>query len=261
MSTITSKWDEDMIRYILHNLDIKTGLKGADFPIFLADHAGSLGSFEYKSEMKFWFKPAFIDDPLTNEAAVVDLIRHEYAHFYVQAANLEKYIGHSRRETSHGKDWKWACKMVRAIPKRCYDRSDFKDVHWTVEDAAVAYNADDVVAFDILGFINKWRQTPVDSQIAEKMILQIKTQYPHAYYEPGDKVFHAIRGHGKVVSTIPCNYRTQKICVIFDRDHTEGVYTNKEICKIIDGKIVPYSNDVQSAQLSLNELFPSIFNS
>ena len=260
MSTITKTWTEDMIRYILHSLDKKTGLKGSVIPITLADHAGALGSFECKGEMKFWFKPKFINDPLTNEAAIVDLIRHEYAHYYVRAANLEKYIGHSHRETSHGNDWKWACKMVGAIPKRCYDPSDFININWTIEEARSAYNADDVVAFDILGFIDKWGQVPVDNQVVKKMLTRIRTQYPHAYYESGDRVFHALKGHGKVVSTIPCNYQTQKICVCFDRDHTEGVYTNKDICKIIDGKIVPYSNDVKSAQLSLNELFPSVFD-
>ena len=257
MSTLTPKWDEDMIRYILSNLDRKTGLKGADIPVHLAKHAGAIGSFEYKDGLQFWFRPDFIDDPEINEAAAVDLIRHEYAHYYVYAANLEKIIGHSRQETSHGRDWKWACKMVGAIPKRCYYPSDFKYIHWTIEEARAAYRADDVPAFDVLSFTGKWGQVPVDEQKAGDMLAQVKAQYPHGYYEAGDRVFHPLAGYGTVVAAIAYNYWTQKICVRFDRDKSEVVYKNKDLCKLIDGQIVPFKKDA-NRQISLEELLSSM---
>lgn len=84
---------------------------------------------------------------------MIDVIRHEYAHYYVDVAHLERYIGHSRRETSHGDDWKWACKMVGADPTRCHNNSDSISKKWSLTDAIAAYNADDVVEFDATNLI------------------------------------------------------------------------------------------------------------
>ena len=147
--------------------------------------------------------------------------------------------------------------MVGAVPKHCYYPSDFKYINWTVEEARAAYRADDVPAFDILPFIDKWGQVPVDEQKAGEMLSQVKAQYPHGYYETGDRVFHPLVGYGTVVAAIPCNYWTQKICVRFDRDGTEKVYRNKDLSKIIDGKIVPFKKDA-NRQISIEELLSSM---
>ena len=266
MSSITKKWDVDKIRSIIRNLDNKTGLNGAEIPIVLANHAGALGCYQYAGEEKFWFKPAFINNDDTPEAAVVDLIRHEYAHYYVRAARLDRCIGHSKRETSHGKDWKWACKMVGAIPSRCYDPRSFKMTYWTAEEAEAAYRGDDIEPFPILSFINKWGQVPaMDKDFAATMINRIKEEHPNAYYEIGDQVFHPQHGYGTVLETIPCNYWTQKMYVKFD-DHSEGVFTAKAICKMVNGLAVPFSGEpsvpkaVKPAQMSLEELFPAIYD-
>lgn len=268
MSTITKEWTENKIRWIFSNLDKKTGLNGVGIPIVLANHAGALGCYQYVGEEKFWFKPAFINDDATPEAAVVDVIRHEYAHYYVHSAQLDRYIGHSKRETSHGKDWKFACKMVGAKPERCYNPDSFKNINWSAEEAEAAYNAVDVPTFDILSFTNKWKQAPLlDKAFAEKMLRRLKEQHPDAYYEVGDRVFHPQRGYGDVVETIPCNYWTQKMYVQFD-DHTDGVFTAKAICKMVNGVAVPFSKDVGRAdapkvakpvQLSMEDLFPFLY--
>ena len=268
MSSITKEWDEIKIRWIIRNLDEKTGLKGAEIPIVLANHAGALGCYQFVNGESFWFKPTFINSDDTPEAAVVDLIRHEYAHYYVHAVRLDKYIGHSKRETSHGKDWKWACKMVGAIPERCYNPKSFQDTNWTIKEAESAYRATDVAAFDINTFINKWGQVPaLDKEFATKMLNRIKEYHHDAYYEVGDQVFHSQHGHGIVLETIPCNYWTQKIYVKFD-DHTDGVFTAKAICKIVDGIAIPFSSNIgksdvseasTNVQLSLEDLFPSLY--
>lgn len=267
MSTITKEWNEEKIRWIIANLDKKTGLHGAEIPIVIANHAGALGCYQYRGEEKFWFKPAFINDDNTPESAVIDLIRHEYGHYYVHAARLERFVGHSKRETSHGKDWKWACKMIGAIPERCYDPASFKGRNWSVEEADAAYKADDVVEFDILSFVNKWNQVPIlDEEFATKMLAQLKERHPNAYYEVGDEVYHPQRGYGIVKETIPCNYWTQKMHVQFE-DRTDGVFTARMICKIVDGVAVPFGNDANKntisnekkhVQLSIEDLFPSV---
>lgn len=264
VSSIIREWNVSKIRAIFANLDKKTGLSGADIPIAIANHAGSLGCYQYIGEEKFWFKPSFINDINTPEAAVSDLIRHEYAHYYVHAARLDHYIGHSKRETSHGRDWKWACKMVGAIPTRCYDPKDFSDSNWTAEDAEAAYQAVDVPEFDILSYVNKWHHAPVlDETLASQMLEQIKLTHPNAYYEVGNEVFHPKRGFGIVRETAPCSFWSQQVIVSFE-DHSEGVFNARSLCKMINGAAISFKNvevstKMPPSQMSLEDLFPNIF--
>ena len=106
MSTITKTWTEDKIRSIIRKLDEKTGLNGAALPIAFNSYGWFLGHYRYVEPKAFGFNRKFFNDSTTGEAEVIDVIRHEYAHYYVDVAHLERYIGHSRRETSHGDDWK-----------------------------------------------------------------------------------------------------------------------------------------------------------
>ena len=240
MSTITKIWTEDKIRSIIRKLDEKTGLNGAELPITFRSCGGSLGYYRYVEPKAFGFNRKFFNDPSTGEAEVIDVVRHEYAHYYVDVAHLEKYIGHSRRETSHGDDWKWACKMVGADPTRCHNTSDFIGKKWSLAEAAAAYNADDVTKFDVLAYLNKWHQAPVDSETASRTLARIKERNPYAYYETGDEVLHPKRGFGIVEDTIPHDYWTQKIHVRFE-DQNDGVFEAKDLCKIVNGIVFPYS--------------------
>lgn len=169
MSTITKTWTEDKIRSIIRKLDEKTGLNGTALPIAFNSYGWFLGHYRYVEPKAFGFNRKFFNDSTTGEAEVIDVIRHEYAHYYVDVAHLERYIGHSRRETSHGDDWKWACKMVGADPTRCHNNSDSISKKWSLTDAIAAYNADDVVEFDVLAYLNKWHQAPVDSETASRL--------------------------------------------------------------------------------------------
>ena len=262
MSSITSEWTVDRVRGAIAFLDIKTGLHGASLPIVLGNHAGALGCYQYIGEEKFWFRPSFINDPKTPEAAVINCIRHEYSHYIVQKADLGRFVGHSKHETSHGKDWKYACKLVGAIPKRCYNPADFREKNWSVEESDAYYRATDINECDIIAFINKWGQVPIlDKEIASKMLERIRNSYPNVYYEIGDEVVHPVRGHGVVTDTIPCNYFTQKVFVKFE-DLSEGVYTAKAICKVVDGEVIPFNDDerknksksdIKLAQLSIED--------
>lgn len=239
MSTIAKTWTENKIRSIIRKLDEKTGLNGAALPIKLASHGNALGYYQYAGEKKFGFKPKFINDSETKEAEVIDVIRHEYAHYYVDVTHLERYIGHSRRETSHGDDWKWACKMVGADPTRCHNTATFSDKNWTADEAVAAYNANDVNAFDIFSYLKRWHRVPMDADTASKILVRIKERNPDAYYEIGDGVLHPKRGFGTVEDAIPHDYWTQKIYVRFE-DKSDGVFDAKDICKIVDGVVIPY---------------------
>lgn len=106
-------------------------------------------------------------------------------------------------------------------------------------EAIAAYNADDVAEFDVLAYLNKWHQAPVDSETATKTLARIKERNPYAYYEIGDEILHPKRGFGIVEDTIPHDYWTQKIYVRFE-DRSDGVFDAKDICKIVDGVAIPY---------------------
>ncbi|MBE6719073.1 MAG: SprT family zinc-dependent metalloprotease [Ruminococcaceae bacterium] len=154
MSTITKKWDEKKIRDIIRALDEKTGLNGAAYPIRLTEYQSDvlscLGCFMAVGKNKgFKFAIDYFNDPFTKEAEVIDIIRHEYAHYYTDTVQLYRYINYSHSERSHGDAWKWACIMVGAEPKRYHDVESFKDKNWSIDEAKAAYRADDVPEFNI----------------------------------------------------------------------------------------------------------------
>lgn len=237
MSTFTKNWSVEKIRAIIRKLDEKTGLRGADLPIDFSCYGWFLGLYHCGESKGFSFNRKFFDDPHTMEAEVLDIIRHEYGHFYCEAANLAKYIGHSNRGTSHGDDWKWACKMVGADPTRCHNADIFSSKNWTAKEALAAYNAEDVEKFDILAFLAKWDQVPVAAETAEKLLNRIKVRNPNAFYEIGDEVLHPRIGFGVVQDAIPYDRWTQKIHVHFE-NNTDGVFIAKDLCKVVDGKVI-----------------------
>lgn len=233
MSTITKIWTEDKIRFIIRKLDAKTGLNGAALPIAFKCNGRVLGQYSHKPKA-FRFNRMFFNAPSTGEAEAIDVIRHEYAHYYVDATFLAQYIGHSSRETHHGDDWKWACRMVGALPTRCHDKAAFIDKNWSLAEALAAHNAEDVTEFNVRAYLNKWKQAPIDPESAARMLAHIKERTPYAcYYETGDEVFHLRRGVGTVEETTPCSDWTQKIYVRF-MDRSTGVFDAKDIYKIVD---------------------------
>ena len=242
MSTITKTWTENEIRFIIRKLDEKTGLNGAALPIAFKCNGRVLGQYCHESKA-FSFNRKFFNAPSTGEAEVINVIRHEYAHYYVDIAHLEQYIVHSSRERSHGNDWKWACQMVGALPVRCHDKADFADKKWSLMEALAAYNAEDVAEFDILAYLNKWHQVPIAPDAAARMLAHIKERTPYAYYyEVGDEILHPQRGFGTIEETLPRNEWTQMIYVRF-QDRSDGTFYAKDICKIVNGVAIPYKTN------------------
>lgn len=239
MSTLTKIWTEEKIRDIIRHLDEKTGLSGATLPIAFNSYGNLLGYYRYVKPKAFGFNRKFFDDPSTGEAEVIDVIRHEYAHYYVDVANLELFVGHSRREMSHGDDWKWACGMVGADPTRCHNTALFMGKIWSDKDAMAAYNASDIPKCDIIPYLKRWNAVPINVDTAIKINARIKERTPDSYYEIGDEVLHPERGFGFVHDTIPYDYFAQKVYVRFE-DGSFGVFTAPEICKIVDGVAVTY---------------------
>ena len=67
-------------------------LIGDTLPIKLASHGNALGYYQYVGEKKFGFKHKYFNDPNTKETESVDVIRREYAHYYVDATNISRYF-------------------------------------------------------------------------------------------------------------------------------------------------------------------------
>ncbi len=238
MSTLTQSWSEDKIRLIIRHLDQKTGLNGASLPIKLSLKGNHLGRYVYSDEGYFNFNRVFFDNPQTKESEVINTIRHEYAHYYEDIADLLKYVDHTQIAESHGKGWSWACKKVGALPYIVHDlRSQhYKDL--SEEEAQSLYNADDVEAFDILSFIKKWNQVPIDRDTTEKYLNCVRKAHPDWFHDIGDEVFHIKNGFGIIKDIVYNEQWIQKADVLFE-DNKSRVFTTSVLCKVVDGKIIP----------------------
>lgn len=178
MSEYTRAWTIEKLREIIRKLDEKTGLNGAALDIVLFKGGRRLGYYRKSKEKSFGFNIKFFNDSATKEAEIVEIVRHEYAHYYDDVTKLENYVMRSPREKSHGADWKWACKMVGSNGRRIHDFSAFKDIMWSVEEAEAKYNAEDIRAFDIQKYLNKWREIPLEEKKGRRILECIKEKNP-----------------------------------------------------------------------------------
>ena len=53
MFSITKVWTEEKIRFIIHKLDEKTGLSGADLPIAFKAYGNTLGNYQYVEPVSY----------------------------------------------------------------------------------------------------------------------------------------------------------------------------------------------------------------
>ena len=105
-------WNEQMIRAEMKRLDRKTGLNGAKLPIKFTQSKSRLGCFHADEEnMSFDFSLYYLADDSFPHEEVVDLIRHEFAHYM----NFVLYHGNG-----HDRMWRKCCTAVGAVPTRLY---------------------------------------------------------------------------------------------------------------------------------------------
>ncbi len=161
MSTITRKWDETFIRSIISELDKKTGLDGSELPIELGHKGQLVGGFGVSLDgLYFFFSEKYFNDPELDERGAIDIIRHEYAHFYVFVTGISRFFRQKRNAPYHGDAWKWACKMVGATPNRCYSNDRFVNVPCDENEVLSLYLAEDVPELHIIDYIRKWNRLP-----------------------------------------------------------------------------------------------------
>ena len=170
MSVVTKEWTVRKIRYVILNLDKKTGLHGADLPIVLIEDPHLGGRYEHRREPNtvkriFYFNIRYFNDPSTQETEVIGIIRHEYAHYYVEFAKIGDYVPHSPRQHSHGSDFRWACRMVGALPYRSHVSVIYGSALNSEEGSMSLQEADDIPELDIRAFIKKQRRVPTDKEL------------------------------------------------------------------------------------------------
>lgn len=120
MSSITKNWTEEDFRKELRRLDDYVrrtqgiDLAGSELEIIFSQKAKhTLGTY-YSKEKKFKFSLLFFNSDVP-EACAIDVIRHEYAHYYAEV--VYGYLG------GHGAPFKSACRMVGANPSTYYSKS------------------------------------------------------------------------------------------------------------------------------------------
>lgn len=106
-------WTAEEIRKEIRKLDKITGLAGAELPIHFHKRGRAVGRFSYSSEgsLSFSFNTQYFDDPTMPPEVLLDVVRHEYAHYM-------DYI--DRGKSGHGKSWKMCCLVVGALPLRYF---------------------------------------------------------------------------------------------------------------------------------------------
>lgn len=134
MSSITKNWTEEDFRKELRRLDQKVKkeqgieLLGAALDIEFSRAQGTLGVY-YPKEKKFRFSLRFFNSDVPEECAI-DVIRHEYAHYY---NDVVFGINHG-----HGAQFKVSCQIVGALPSTYYSREyeslSRKKEEWAVRE-------------------------------------------------------------------------------------------------------------------------------
>lgn len=104
-------WTEHRIRVEFRRLDGITGLSGAELPIEFDRKGRTVGCFHrFGDVMYFSFSRRYLDDPDIAEIRILDVIRHEYAH-YMNAVRSGEAI-----DDGHGPHWQACCAEVDALP-------------------------------------------------------------------------------------------------------------------------------------------------
>lgn len=232
MSTLTKNWTEEKFRFVISNLDKKTGLFGAELDIELAEDEDFIAAYCTSGERKYFrFNLSRFNDPNFKEFAAIDVIRHEYAHYYCHVAELKRWIYDNEMGLGgHGKPWEYACKMVEIEPNRYYDDEYYKDKDITEQQAKSLIYAQDIEKIHILKYIEQWKDLPMKEKEHKEKTQLLKERFPETeVFNLFDSVEHFLFGKGIVIDTRP-EKDGQRVLVMFDLQHFE-VLKAKRITK------------------------------
>lgn len=237
MSKIYGKWSVEDFRDVIRGLDTRTGMKGASISIYLSNSLGdgsTLGSYlpgKDNSWRSFSFSLKYFNDSNFNDLAAIDVIRHEYCHYLVDALRLNELFND---EKDHGIAWKTACGLLNTDQHGTYRAWIFPRV---TEDLFMdAYMSEDINPIDILEQVDRWGFTLPSlnrRKLLEKTLIKKYTKL--RVFSVGDCVIHDKFGCGKVLDTLP-SINKQFLYVEFEQGEFR-IVQNRKVYKVVNGGV------------------------
>lgn len=237
MSTLHGKWSVEDIRKVIQSLDKKTGMNGASIHISLCKTLGNgstLGTYrpsDNHSWRSFCFSLAYFNDSNFKDLAAIDVIRHEYCHYLVDALNLNAIFDD---RDDHGVAWKTVCGLLNTDQYGTYRAWIFCLA--TDKTLQNAFMSDDIPRVDILDQINRWGlQLPSIKRrnYLEKALIKKFTKL--RVFSVDDQIVHGRFGKGVVVDTMP--YGNKQMLYVMFEDNIPRFVQNRQVYKVINGQI------------------------
>lgn len=125
----------EQIRNELQRLDAQSGLSSADLEIRITDTYFKLGSYFRPNSNRqeyFQFSSQLMDPELFPDDIFIDIVRHEFCHYFVRHTETKPY-------KAHGLEWKLACIKFRANPRSKCKTVDAEYEKARMKSAARAY--------------------------------------------------------------------------------------------------------------------------
>ncbi len=237
MSELYGKWSVEDIREVIRGLDEKTGMNGASVSIYLRSFLGNgatLGVY-YPSENNygrfFAFSLKYFDNRSFNDLAAIDVIRHEYCHYLVDALGLKRLF---KDENSHGIAWETVCGLLNTDQYGTYRPWYFPQA--TDDSFMNAYLSEDIGPVDIHEQLDRWGlrlPSLKRRRYLEKALVRKYTKL--RVFSAGDSIFHDRFGFGKVLDTFPA-VNKQFLYVQFERGEAR-IVQNRKVYKVVNGEV------------------------
>lgn len=237
MSALHGKWSVDDIRKIMQSLDAKTGMDGASLPIFLCREPGhglTLGTYHPSSNNRFRyfsFSLAYFNDKNFKDLAAIDVIRHEYCHYLVDALELETVY---EDDDSHGEAWKTVCGLLNTDQYGTFREYYFPSA--TEKSLHDASESEDIKSVDIMEQIDRWGcQLPSTNRrkYLEKKLVKKYTKL--RVFSAHDRVIHSKFGQGEVIDTMPCENKQMLYVKFYNSEYC--IVQNRQVYKVVNGEV------------------------
>lgn len=237
MSKLYGKWSVEDVREVIRSLDARTGMNGASISIHLSKSLGdgsTLGTYRPSKEncwRSFSFSLKYFNDSNFNDLAAIDVIRHEYCHYLVDALGLKELFND---ENDHGIAWKTACGLLNTDQHGTYRAWYFPRA--TDDLFMNAYMSEDIQPVDILEQVDRWGLALPSlnrRRYLEKALIKKYTKL--RVFSAGDYVFHDKFGYGKVLDTLPA-VNKQFLYVQFEQEEAR-IVQNRKVYKVVNGEV------------------------
>lgn len=237
MSILYGQWSVEDVRDVLRGLDEKTGMDGASIHISLCKTLGNgltLGTYHPGSDNSrrhFSFSLQYFNNVKFKDLAAVDVIRHEYCHYLVDALNLKSVFND---KDAHGIAWKTVCGLLNTDQYGTYRAWYFKR---TSESSLLnALLSNDIQTIDILEQIGRWGCRLPSINRRKYLEKELIKKYTKArVFAVNNRVIHSKFGMGTVLDTLPFENK-QLLYVAFD-DGEPHIVQNRHVYKMVNGQV------------------------